>query len=48
MCIDAALMQVMQAAQEAPPSAVYHASNLLLYLDEPNMGLRLHPRWVLA
>lgn len=35
---------LMAAAAEAPPSAFYHSSNLLLYLDEPNMGLELDPR----
>jgi preprotein translocase subunit Sec61beta len=36
----------MRASKEAPPSAFFHASNLLLYFDEPNMGLELDPRCV--
>eukprot|EP00983_Pelagomonas_calceolata_P125914 1161252-Pelagomonas_calceolata.AAC.10 len=35
---------LMKAAREAPPSSFYHSTNLLLYLDEPNMGLQLDPR----
>jgi hypothetical protein len=35
---------LMKAAAEAEPTSPFHASNLVLYFDEPNMGVHLNPK----
>ncbi|GFR46755.1 hypothetical protein Agub_g8380, partial [Astrephomene gubernaculifera] len=37
-----ATAELVRAAREAPPGSFYHSHFLVLYLDEPNMGLHLN------
>eukprot|EP00192_Tetraselmis_astigmatica_P001161 CAMPEP_0117697634 /NCGR_PEP_ID=MMETSP0804-20121206/29346_1 /TAXON_ID=1074897 /ORGANISM="Tetraselmis astigmatica, Strain CCMP880" /LENGTH=1323 /DNA_ID=CAMNT_0005511923 /DNA_START=85 /DNA_END=4056 /DNA_ORIENTATION=+ len=35
---------LMEAACEADPKSFYHSANVVLYFDEPNMGVHLSPK----